>query len=320
MNTGRLSWSNLKVGIVVLIGLIIFIFIVSVVGTEQNMFSSTYPLKFFLPNVQGLVNGAMVTLGGLKIGYVTDLQFTTREGKNGIEVTADVLRKYHTSITTSSAAQIKTIGLLGDKYIDITIGSQGEQTLAANAFVPMLESFDIETAGPQFKSALADFTDLLGSTKRIAASIDKGEGTVGRLIKQPHVADEMDRLLQSMNGVMDALEAQKGALGTMIYNHSLSQNIGDVAANMKTVTDQIRQGKGTMGKLVTDERLYGGFSSLAERADSLLTKVNNDTTSVAKMLNDGNFYNRLTALIQDLNLLVIDMKQHPDRYVHVSIF
>src|SRR6266702_4619058 len=154
MDSQQLRWSGLKVGIVVLIGLIIFVFIVSIVGTEQNVFSSTYRLKVFIPNVQGLVNGAQITLGGLKIGFVTDMEFTRRDSVNGVEITMQLTTKYRSSITVSSVGQIKTIGLLGDKYIDITIGSPGETPLMEEAYLPVTPSFDLEAAGPQFKKAL----------------------------------------------------------------------------------------------------------------------------------------------------------------------
>src|SRR5512134_718907 len=130
MKDEQLRWGNLKVGIVVLIGLVIFVFIVTVVGTEQNIFASTYELKLFMPNVRGLVNGAMVTLGGLKIGYVTDMRFVTTAETTGVDITMKILTKYAGSVTGSSVAQIKTIGLLGDKYIDISIGRQDEAPLA----------------------------------------------------------------------------------------------------------------------------------------------------------------------------------------------
>ena len=68
------SWSNLKIGIVVLIGLVIFVFMISTVGTEQNLFSSNYTLKLFLPNVQGLVNGVwhdVAELDGIDVTHVT---------------------------------------------------------------------------------------------------------------------------------------------------------------------------------------------------------------------------------------------------------
>ncbi|MBI4547614.1 MAG: MCE family protein [Ignavibacteriae bacterium] len=320
MKPEQMTWSNLKVGVVVLIGLIVFVFIVSIVGTEQNIFTSTYSLKLFVTNVHGLVNGAMITLGGLKIGYVSDMQFVSRNDTNGVEITIDVLSKYRSSITTNSVGQIKTIGLLGDKYIDITIGNPNEKPLAEGAFVPLMESFDIETAGPQFKSSLADFTALMASARRIAASIERGEGSIGQLIKHPSVSGEMERFLHSLNGVMAAVENKKGTLGKFVYDEVLSKNVSDVSANLKSVTEQISRGKGTMGKLIMEDRLYMDLSSITARADTLLKKASHDSSTVSQFLNDGTFYNQLLSLIKDLNVLLIDLKEHPDRYIRVSVF
>ncbi len=320
MDSKQLTWSGLKVGIVVLVGIFIFIFIISIVGTEQNIFSSTYRVKVFLPNIQGLVNGAMVSLGGLKIGYVRNLQFITKDGVNGVEVSMDVLEKYHSTITTSTRGQIKTIGLLGDKYIDLTIGAQGEPALAENSFIPMVEGFDIEMAGPQFKSALNDFTETMGSAKRITASIEKGNGSVGKLLKNANMANEMEKFVHSLNNVMTALESKQGALGKFVYDEPLGKNVTEVTSNLRSVTDQIRQGKGTLGKLVMDDQLYVNLSSFTSRADSLLGKAASDSSNVSKLVNDPNFYNQVLSLMRDLNLLLVDLKQHPERYVHVSVF
>ncbi len=188
MKDQQLRWSNLKVGIVVLIGLVIFVFIVSIVGTEQNIFTSTYELKLFMPNVRGLVEGAMVTLGGLKIGYVTDMQFVTRGDTTGVDVTMKVMTKYARSITVSSVAQFKTIGLLGDRYIDISIGQENEQQLAEGSLLPLIETFDFEAAGPRLNKTLEDFSELVSNTKQITATINRGEGSVGRLVTKPDLA------------------------------------------------------------------------------------------------------------------------------------
>ncbi|MBI1803647.1 MAG: MCE family protein [Ignavibacteriae bacterium] len=320
MNQTQMKWSSLKVGLVVLVGLVVFVFIVSIVGTEQNVFASTYQLKFFLTNVHGLVNGAMISLGGLKVGYVRDMRFATRDSVNGVDITADLLTKYRSTITTSTFAQIKTIGLLGDKYIDLTIGSRDEPPLVENSYIPIIESFDIEMAGPQFRTALADFTELLKSAKHIAATMDRGEGSIGRLIKQPTIANEMERFLRSLNGLMAAVEEKRGALGKFIYDESFGRNISDVSSNLKNVTDQIRQGKGTMGKLIMDDRLYTSLSSFSARADSLMAKASADTSSVSKLVSDGNFYRQLIGMMKDLNLLLVDLREHPERYVKISVF
>jgi phospholipid/cholesterol/gamma-HCH transport system substrate-binding protein len=320
MNAAQMRWANLKVGIVVLIGLIVFVFIVSIVGTEQNIFSSTYQVKFFVTNVHGLVNGAMVTLGGLKVGYISTMLFVTQNNVNGVEITADLLTRYRSSITSSTIAQIKTIGLLGDKYIDLTIGSQSEQAVAEKSFIPLVESFDIETAGPQFKSALSDFTDLMGSAKRIAGSMERGEGSLGRFIKHPTVANEVEKFLRSVNALMTAVEQRKGVLGKAVYDENFSKNISDISSNLKTVIDHIREGKGTMGKLIMDDRLYTNLSSFTSRADTLMAKASADTSSVSQIVGNGNFYREFLGLIKDLNKLIVDLKEHPERYVKISVF
>lgn len=320
MNDAQLRWSNLKVGIVVLIGIVIFVFIVSIVGTEQNIFASTYELKLFMPNVRGLVNGAMVTLGGLKIGYVTDMRFVTVRETTGVDVRMKVLTKYASSITTSSVAQIKTIGLLGDKYIDISIGFDGEQALPEGSELPLLESFDLEAAGPRLNKTLEDFSELLSNAKEITGTIRKGEGSVGRLVHRPVVAEELERFVASMNRIAAAVEGGEGALGAMVRDRRLGENLAAVAANLRTVTDRLSRGEGTAGKLIMDESLYRSLASFSARADSLLGRAADDSSNVAKMISDPEFYDRISRLLEDLDLLLVDLREHPDRYVKVSIF
>jgi phospholipid/cholesterol/gamma-HCH transport system substrate-binding protein len=320
MDPKQLRWAGLKVGVVVLIGLIIFVFIVSIVGTEQNIFTSNYKLHLFMPNVRGLVTGGMVTLGGLKVGYVTGMEFATRDGINGLDVTMTILSTYKRSITTSTQAQVKTIGLLGDKYIDLSIGATSEKSLAESSFIPLRETFDLDEAGPQFKELLAGFTDLVKNLRHITATIDKGEGSLGRLLREPVVADQLEHILRSVSAVMNAVEQQKGTAGMLIYDKSLAADLTESAANLRSITGQIRQGKGTAGKLVMDDKLYANLTSFTARADSLAGKANADSSNVSKLIGDPEFYSRLSGLMKDLNLLLIDLKEHPGRYVHVSVF
>jgi phospholipid/cholesterol/gamma-HCH transport system substrate-binding protein len=320
MTSNNISWSNLKVGIVVLLGLVLFIFFISVVGTDANLFTPTYYLKLYMPNVQGLVNGGMVSLGGLKIGFVKDMKFVTRNSMNGVDILMEIQHKYSSSITTSTVAQIKTIGLLGDKYVDLSIGTQGETPLEEYAYVPLIASFDLEAAGPKFKAALDDFTALMGSMKNIAAHIEKGEGSVGKIIAKPDMADEMEHLLKSLNGTMGAIERKEGTLGALIYDPALSRNISQLSQNLKAVTGQIKEGKGTAGKLIMDETLYNNLTSFTSRADSILAKANADSSNVSKLVSDPNFYKSLSDVIHDLNALLVDIKSHPERYIHFSVF
>ena len=320
MNPNKSTWANLKVGIVVLIGIGVFIFFVSIVGNDANMFTSTYPLKLYMPNVQGLVNGATVSLGGLKIGFVKSMDFVHRDNEVGIDVTFEVQSKYRTTITQNTYAQLKTIGLLGDKYIDLSIGDKNLAPLADFSYVPIKEGFDLETAGPQIKTGLAEFTALMKNLNSITTKIDKGQGTVGKLITTTAVSDQLEHFLTSLNGVMTAMERRQGALGTLIYDKDMGQDLKELASNLSVVTGQIRAGKGTLGKMVMDEKLYNNLSSLTGRADSIMARANADTSNVSKLLSDPKFYNNMQGVLRDLNNLLIDIRQHPERYIHFSVF
>jgi len=320
MNDEQLRWSNLKVGIVILIGLVIFVFIVSVVGTEQNIFTSTYELRLFMPNVRGLVNGAMVTLGGLKVGYVTDMEFVTRGDTTGVVITMKIVSKYSRSITDSSVAQIKTIGLLGDRYVDISIGQESERPLAAGSQLPLLETFDLEAAGPRLNRTLEDFSELISNSKQITASINRGEGSVGRIVSKPDLARDLERFVASMNRISAAVEGGKGALGMMVADDALAKDLSAVAGNLRTVTDRLRQGQGTAGKLIMDESLYRSLASFSARADSLAGRAGADSSNLSKLISDPQFYDRVSKLLKDLDALLVDLKENPDRYVKVSVF
>ena len=125
MNNKELKIRNLKVGITVFIGMIILFIFLFLVGSERNTFTSTYRLNIFLSNIQGLTSGSLVSLGGMKIGSVDSFEFSKRENVNGIVATLKIPEKYKNMITIKSYAILKTISLLGDMTVYISMGQIG---------------------------------------------------------------------------------------------------------------------------------------------------------------------------------------------------
>jgi phospholipid/cholesterol/gamma-HCH transport system substrate-binding protein len=125
----HLRWAELRVGLLVLVGMGLLIFILAIVGSNIKLFTPEYRLMLFVPNIEGLVNGSMVTLAGRKIGFVNDMQFVQVEGQNGVQVELKLDKSFQDRITDHSQAIIRTIGLLGDKYVDISLGTPGERVL-----------------------------------------------------------------------------------------------------------------------------------------------------------------------------------------------
>lgn len=318
--TDAIHVSDLKAGITILLGLVILAFFLFVVGTEENVFTATYRLKTFVPNVNGLSDGSIVTLGGLKIGRVKGMAFTRHDGQNGVVITLVINSKEKDKITTSSQASVRTIGMLGDKYVDISIGIPGEDAYTEGDFIPAQQNFELADAAEGLRDVVNDLGTAVSDIKHITGNIRSGKGVVGTLLNDQKTADEMVHTVQSLNAIMDAIVQRQGTLGKAVYDESLYVELTTMTNNLRTLTDSLKGGRGSLGRLLTDDSLYASVLSLSQRLDMVAAKVNTDSTSVGAALNDGRLYHRLSGLIQKLDSLVVDVRANPGKYVRVSLF
>ncbi len=320
MQTSSIKFSNLKVGLTVFIGLVIFFVFIFLVGTEGNYFSSTYDLKIFVENTEGLSEGSLVTLGGLKIGNVSDLKFTRRNGINGINITLSIKSNYKTQITNSSNATIKTIGLLGDRFVDISIGQPNEAPLPEGKFLHVEPTFSLDKLSTKIQPALDDFSKLLSNLRSITDTISSGKGSIGKLINNTNTVDKFESVLKGLDKFLTTVNNKKGSLGKMAYDSTLYNNLNLLSDNLVSLTDSIKNGKGSLGKFIMKDSVYNTVSSLSNRLDNLISKAEGDSTLVGGLINNKKIYNDFNSLLNELNQLVDKIKTEPEKYLHISVF
>lgn len=320
MDKQTFRWSEITVGVVLVLAFGVFLVALILVGSNVKLFSPTYSLRIFVPNIEGLVDGSMVTLAGRKVGFVKDIRFTQQDGMNGIEVELSIDTKYQSQITKRSKATIKTIGLLGDKYVDITLGQTGERALAEGDHVAVDLTPDIAEISRKVSDAIDDFVETVRHTRNITQKIDEGKGAVGRLVNSEEMSASLDQFIASVSRITAIMESKTSTAGRMLRDTTLFVDLSAVAENLSEITTKIRRGEGTLGKIVTDPALYEELSRFANKADALLSKMNNSDSSAEKLLTDPQLYDELVQLMKVLNTLVSDLKEHPDRYFHFSVF
>jgi phospholipid/cholesterol/gamma-HCH transport system substrate-binding protein len=300
----HIGWAELRVGLLVLAGVAVLLFMLAIVGSNVKLFTPQYSLKLFVPNIEGLVNGSMVTLAGRKIGFVSDMRFGEHEGKNGVEVELKLDREFQDRITDQSQAVIRTIGLLGDKYVDISLGMPGERVLANGEFVKTVSGVDFELFTSKLSKSFDDFAAALTSMRHITKRLDE---------------EDLGKFVRSMNSVVNALTDQRGSAGKLIYDPALYRQLNSVAENLDTVTTELRRGRGTLGKMIVDSTLYRTLASFSTRSDSLVANLMHSGTA-GKLFGDDQLYTDLMRLIKELNALITDIRVNPDRYVQVKVF
>ncbi len=291
-----------------------------IIGSNQKIFDDKYPLYMFLPNVQALEPGAFVTLSGLKVGVVGNLQFSEKDNTQGILIQLKIAKAYKEKITASSVATIKTMGILGDKYVDITLGNLADPVLKDEDFIQATPPLDADAVIAMANNTMNSLQQTLAQVSIIANAAVQGEGLLGLLIKDPAAKQTLLSTLNNLRSITSRVAAGRGTAGKMIQDTTLFHSIQTTMASLENISTKIDRGEGSLGKMVNDTTFYGRFTSITERTDLLLSKLNSNEGTAGKLINDAAMYDQLLELNTELADLIKDFKANPKKYVSLEIF
>jgi phospholipid/cholesterol/gamma-HCH transport system substrate-binding protein len=124
--------------------------------------------------------------------------------------------------------------------------------------------------------------------QQITDKINRGDGTIGRLLNDPKLHDELlatvdeiksaasqaKELVANAQAVIAQVKSGQGALGTLVYDKKAADDIKASIADLRTVSDKIARGEGTLGKLISDDALYNSAQITLKKADRALDGLN----------------------------------------------
>ena len=175
---------ELKVGIFIMIGVAILFLIVFSVG-EINFAKTGYRIKVIFSFANGIGGTAPVRLAGVGIGQVQCIRILRDEKTNVTKAELTVWINDDTKIENDAIVTINTLGLLGEKYLEIFPGTPGKPVLKSNDTIIGKDPVPME----KFTEDLANLTD---SVKVIVDKIKNGEGTIGKLLMDQAVYDNLE--------------------------------------------------------------------------------------------------------------------------------
>lgn len=353
----QLTWTELRVGLFVLVGLSVLaagIFYVTGAGT----LGPKYRLVTYLPEVSGLANGAPVRLDGFEIGNVESIKLAPRvpgkprpKNKN-IEVVMRVGKRYENDILTDSAASLVTEGLLGNRYVNISLGVTGvplkdgqevpgseekamkevverSADVLANLQALSENIQELINGVKQGKGTLGKFlTDdqaynhlnsILAKGDVMVSNVQAGQGTLGKLVASEEMYNKLDKGLDNVNVILTDARSQKGTIGKLLYDPSFYDEAKQAMTNANAMISDVRAGKGTLGKFATDDTLYTKMKETSENLANATAKLNDNTTTAGKLFSDPKLYDNLSSLTGDLRLLVGEFRQNPKKFLRIKI-
>jgi phospholipid/cholesterol/gamma-HCH transport system substrate-binding protein len=353
----QLTWTELRVGLFVLVGLSVLaagIFYVTGAGT----LGPKYRIVTYLPEARLLNKGAPVRLEGVEVGNVENIRLVPRtpgqvpDRKRNIEVVMRVSKQYEKDILTDSTASLVTEGLLGNRYVNISMGFTGVP-LKDGQEVPGTEEKAMSEVVERSADVLGnlqalsdDVRDLISGVKQGKGSLGKlltddqaynhlngilakgdtmltniqaGQGTLGKLVASDEMYTKVDTGLDNVNLILTDVRAQKGTIGKLLYDPSLYDQAKQAMTNGNALIGDVRAGKGSLGKLATDDVLYNKLRETSENMANASAKLNDNTTTVGKLFSDPKLYDSLTGLTGDLRLLVGEFRQNPKKFLHIKV-
>jgi phospholipid/cholesterol/gamma-HCH transport system substrate-binding protein len=355
----NIAWSQLKVGIFIICALIFLAGGILIMGKQTKLFSPKGKLSVIMTDVAGLKVGAPVWLAGVDIGAVTRIKFANPRVSNEVEVDIELDREALKKIGTDSIITVKTRGLMGEKYVDITPSKYYSEVPAKVLYGTQLPKLDdvMMKAGTAF--------DTLNG---IIGRMDKGEGSLGRLLNDPKLYDNLSNLTQELNVFVMQVNHGEGTLGKLTRSSEPYDRMMDILNHTDETIRDIQSSTGTLNKLIYDKQLYDKLVSLADKSaqaandvrelnkkltstdttigkllgsrefydkgvalldqadrsvkafEEVADRINRGEGTAGKLVSDQELYNRLNGMVDNVNALVKDFKENPKRYLKFSIF
>lgn len=319
----NLTFSQLRVGIFVLFGLLILAFLILNSTGDFNPFQKNLRLKARFAAADGLREGSEVQLAGLRIGKVNGVRFLSPEEQQEsnddslIEATMIVDEKLNgkpinETIRTDSTAQLVAVSVLAnDKIINITPGSVKANPVSENHVLPSSEAISINQLTKTGNDLLQQINKLAIPANEILNKANQGDGTLGKIVNDESLYRNLDATVAEtkltmvkLQTTLEKVNSGDGTAGKFVNDPALYNSLNNTVSQLEAISADIKAGRGTAGKFVTDDALYNEtraaiidlrttaakFNAIADDVKSITGDMSVGSGSLGKFLKDEELY------------------------------
>lgn len=259
---------------------------------EGGLFTPRYRLYAHFDNIEGLTVNGPVWLAGNNIGRVSAITFLKPGAEKAIRVELDLDSRLQHRIRRDSVAMIGTIGLLGDKYIEISLGSEGEGALEREAVIQTAETATFAELAAQGRELLDNMVQITDSTQRMVVRFEREMGS-----------ESLASTVSAIQRLVEEVEQGSGLLHQVIYDDTGADAlvaVSDTATSLRAILREIEQGEGPLHQLIYapdgQESTLTSVSHAATRLDSVLSKIDEGQGTLGALVNDPSLYEELRLL------------------------
>ena len=272
------------VGLFIIIGLAILILAVFTLGGQKRTFVKGFSVNTIFSDVNGLVVGNNIWLSGVKIGTVKKITFLP---DSRVLVQMTLQRSLQQNIRKDSKTKISSDGLIGNKIIVITGGTQAAGAVQENDYLAVQNTVSTEDMLTTLQANNKNLLAITGSFAHISHNIDSGNGTISSLINNQETAHKIDASLNSLQATMSnfqsASQRSKAVIANLDAFTAKLNTKGSLADELSTDTTMFTVLKGTISQL-RDVAITAG--QLTDNLKGATDRLNDSTNIPGVLLQD----------------------------------
>ena len=290
-----------------LVGLAAFLGMVYALGARARLFEPRFTIHADFTEVGGLVEGATVRLAGVQIGRVSGVSLPSEPGGK-VRVDMTIARRFGDRVRKDSVARIETQGLLGDRIIELSVGSAAAPPVRPNEVVASRDPFDINRVmdeGAQVVKSIGTLADSLRETAQTLNQSGLIQETTSTVRAARKITDQVGR-------VVGEVERGKGWAHALIYEEPLAlRRVNDLVASAQTLLDRVQRGESAAGVLTSEQSTASARRLVA--AMDRLSRVVEQPSPEDGLLPALLFDPKYRAVVEDLRVTAHNLRDVSER-------
>ena len=289
---------EVKIALVAIAGVVILFFGMNFLK-GLNLFSSTNDYYIEFDDISGLSTSSPIYADGYKVGTVKSVIYDY-SNEHPIRVVVGLDNQIR--IPKGSSAEIES-DLMGNVKVNLLLATNPRERVMPGETI----------SGVMQNGAMGKVAAMVPTIEKMLPKLDSILGSLNTLLADPALAQS----LHNVQTITSNLTTSTVELNTLM--RTLNKNVPTMMAKANTVLDNTT--------MLTNNLAALDLASTKQQIDQTLSNVNDVTAklnskdgTVGLLLNDPGLYNRLNATVTHADSLMIDLKQHPKRYVHFSVF
>jgi phospholipid/cholesterol/gamma-HCH transport system substrate-binding protein len=291
---------NIRLGFFVAVGTAMLVLSMYYIGSKRNLFSSTFRISSLFFNVNGLQPGNNVRFSGINVGTVDRVIIIT---DSSVRVEMIIEEKIHPFIKKNAMATIGTDGLMGNKIVNIDVGSDGAAQAEEGDLISSRKPIETDEMLRTLEVTNKNVAEITENLKNITGKISSRNSlwsllmdtVVAENIKEAVVNIKMTgaraaTITGDLSNIVGTVRSGKGSIGVLLTDTTFSDrlnqtivqvkmagtNVAKVTGDMSLLMKQIKDGKGTLGALVMDTSFVTKLNMTLSNAQNGTDNFNQD--------------------------------------------